>query len=80
MRGLSVVKFPRDCTADTPLFTGIVPHVNMLSEIEKLSGEITSLYRNISTDFKNAIDERRFHSFESNIQQVIQAMKMSSLR
>ena len=61
-------------TEDTPQFTGIPPHIILMSEIEGLRRKIKSLKREIINQLHNEMDKRRFYSMDHNTNTIIDAM------
>ena len=70
----AVVKHPWDKTKDTPVFTGIPPHVLHLAEMEGLRNEIVALRANLKSDMVALMNERGFASASFNTEQLITAI------
>ena len=54
----AVVKYPWNKTSDTPMFTGIPPHVSILVQNEMMLQEIRSLKETLSKCINTEFDER----------------------
>ena len=74
IRELAVVKHPWNKTSDTPVFTGIPPHVLHLAELESLRGEILALRANLKNDIEGLMNDRGFVSATFNTEQIIKAV------
>ena len=72
IRSLAVVKFPWNKTSDTPKFTGIPPHVLILSDMEKLKVKVVDLEKTIVSDLKDAMDERGFTTAAYNHKMLVE--------
>ena len=57
-RRCAVVKYPWNKTSDTPMFTGIPPHVSILVQNEMMIQEIRSLKETLSKCINTEFDER----------------------
>ena len=71
---LALIACPWNSTEDTPEFTGIPPHVILVSDIEGLKREIESLKGTIINQLQDQMDERGFSSTVHNTKTTIDAM------
>ena len=58
IRKCAVVRFPWNKTTHTPVFTGIPPHVLLMSSIENLKGHFESQQNKIVTEIRKELDNR----------------------
>ena len=58
IRKCAVVRFPWNKTTHTPVFTGIPPHVLLMSSIENLKGHFKSQQNKIVTEIRKELDNR----------------------
>ena len=66
------IAYPWTSTNDTPTFTGIPPHVTLMSEFQKVSHELnTSLRSSLPTTISTMLDGRGFSSTGMNPDKVI---------
>ena len=71
---LAQISHPWNITEDTPEFTGIPPHIILMSEIEVLKREIKSLKGATINQLQDEIYNRGFSSKEKNTNTIIDAM------
>ncbi len=55
---LAVVAYPWNCTEFTPVFTGIPPHVALLSKMEGLKEDFLKMKIELMNEFKEELDKR----------------------
>lgn len=58
IRKLAVIRFPWNKTGDTPLFTGIPPHVLLMASIETLKASLKSQQNQIISEMRKELDNR----------------------
>ncbi|GFH55956.1 hypothetical protein CTEN210_12433 [Chaetoceros tenuissimus] len=66
IRELAATAYPWDRTSDTPVLTGIPPHVLAMAEMEKLKLEVQSLKETLLSGIREELDCRGFYSNEIN--------------
>ena len=66
---------PWDSKEDTPGFTGIPPHILLMSDLKGLKCEIKSLKRTIINQLQDYMDKRGFSSADHNTKTIIDAME-----
>ena len=66
---------PWNSTKDTPEFTGILRHILLMPEIERLKREIESLKGKIINQLQYEMDKRGFSSTDKNTKTIIDAME-----
>ena len=71
---LAVVKFPWNKTLETPVFSGIPPHIVNIVKMEKLELEIKALRTNIKKDLEELMDQRGFSSTAFNTDKIVDAV------
>ena len=71
---LARIAHPWNSTEDTPEFTGILTHILILSEVERLKRAIESLKGEIINQLQDEMDKRGFSSMEHNTKTIIDAM------
>ena len=62
-------------TGDTPEFTGIPPHIILMSEIEGSKREIEYLKETITNHIKDEMEKRGFSSTKHNTKTIIYGME-----
>ena len=58
VQGLATIKFPWNSTKYTPPFTGLPPHVSLLSKIEGLTHQIDKMKCDFLSEMNEALDKR----------------------
>ena len=75
---LAVVKYPWNETSDTPMSTGIPPHIAQLAKLELLQQTIASLKGDILGGMTEEMDKRGFSSTESKTSDILAAISAMS--
>ena len=72
------IAYPWASTIDTPTFTGIPPHVTLMSEFQKVSHELNTLRASLPKTISTMLDGRGFSSTGMNTDKVIDFFKKTS--
>jgi hypothetical protein len=67
---LSRISYPWNETHDTPRFSGIPPHVLLMSDMEEIKAELMTLRSNIANDVKVMLKEQCMTSSTLTIEQI----------
>ena len=73
----AVVSFPWNATEDTPFFTGIPPHVMMLTELESLRLRLVEHRNDIIDGFKDELDKRSLGGADYQTRVIMDEVKKS---
>jgi len=65
------IAYPWTSTVDTPTFTGIPPHVTLMSEFQKVTHELKTLKSSLPTTILSMLDGCGFLSTGMNTDKVI---------
>jgi hypothetical protein len=68
---LATVKFPWNSSADTPMFTGIPPHIIILAELEHVKSELAEMAEKLASKVNDIFEERGIGSAEFHTRAII---------
>ena len=72
------IAYPWTSTNDTPIFTGIPPHVTLMSEFQQVTQELQTLKTSLPTTISSMLDGRGFSSTGMNTDKVIDYFKKTT--
>jgi len=78
IQSCAVIRFPWEATASTPFFTGIPPHVIMLTELESLRLRLNQHKDDIISEFKNELNKRNLGGVEYQTSVLMNEVKKSN--
>ena len=58
IRNYATIRYPWNKTCNTPIFTGVPPHVRIMVEIEELKTVLKGQHKHIPADLRDDINKR----------------------
>ena len=75
LKSLARIAHPWNSTSESPMLTGIPPHVSLLAQMEEMKESMASLESKLLSGLENMMDERGFASHEHNTTTILDALK-----